>query len=71
MSTDMSENTSCCSDSNCGCHIDVFPTTMTCPDCGKKLRLTGKVQRVELRLSCQNCGYTSHLLSREEISELI
>jgi DNA-directed RNA polymerase subunit RPC12/RpoP len=44
---------------------------MKCPDCEKKLRLTGNAQRVELRLSCQYCGYTSHLLSREEIGELL
>lgn len=71
MSTDMTENNGCCSDSSCGCRTDVFPTTAPCPDCGKKLRLTGNAQRVELRLSCPSCGHTSRLLSREEIGELL
>ena len=42
-----------------------------CPDCGKRLRLTGRTQLLELRLSCHNCSYASPLLSREEIGELL
>ncbi len=71
MSTEMTENTSCCSDSGCGCRLDVYPTSRKCPDCGKRLRLTGRAQQLELRLACQNCGYASHMLSQEEIGELL
>lgn len=71
MSTEMTENTSCCSDSSCGCQLDVYTTSRKCPDCGKRLRLTGRAQLVEFRLACQNCGYTSSLLSREELGELL
>ena len=67
----MPENSGSCSDSSCGCRVDVFPTSKKCPDCGKRLRLTGRAQSLELRLSCQNCGYASPRLSREEICELL
>ena len=66
----MAEESGCCSD-NCGCRIDVFPTSRVCPDCGKRLRLTGRAQMLELRRNCQNCGYNSPLLSQEEIGELL
>ena len=71
MSTEMTENTSCCSDDSCGCQTDVFPTTRKCPECGKKLRMVGRAQMLEFRLSCHNCGYAGPLLSREELGELI
>ena len=67
----MTEDSSCCSDSSCGCRVDNFPTARECPDCGKKLRLTGRAQLLKLRLSCQNCGYNSPLLSLEELHELL
>ena len=67
----MTEDSSGCSNSSCGCRVDVFPTSRECPGCGKKLRLTGRAQLLELRLSCQHCGYNSSLLSQEEISELL
>jgi predicted RNA-binding Zn-ribbon protein involved in translation (DUF1610 family) len=67
----MNENANSCSDSSCGCHIDVFPTSRECPGCGKRLRLTGRAQCLELRLNCPNCGYNSPLLSQEEIRELL
>ncbi|MFC1942138.1 hypothetical protein ACFLWU_02855 [Chloroflexota bacterium] len=67
----MPEDSSCCSDSTCGCSIDIFPTTKDCPTCGKRLRITGHAQRLELRLNCQTCGYVSSLLSREELHELL
>jgi len=70
MSTEMTENTSCCSDSDCGCRVDAYPTSRDCPNCGKRLRLTGRAQRLEFRLSCAHCGYTSPLLSQEELGEL-
>ena len=62
---------SCCSDSSCGCRVDVLPTSRECPRCGKRLRLTGRAQLLEFRLSCQNCGYTSSLISQEELRELL
>ena len=67
----MTENSGCCSDSNCGCRVDVFPTSKECPSCRKRLRLTGHAQLLEFRLSCPNCGYTSSLLSQEELRELL
>ena len=67
----MPEDSSCCADSSCGCRVDVLPTSRECPDCGKKLRLTGRTQLLELRLNCQNCGYNSPLLSQEELRELL
>ena len=67
----MQENSSGCSDSSCGCRVDVFPTSRECPGCGKRLRLTGRAQLLELRLNCQNCGYNSPLLSQEELHELL
>ena len=71
MNTEMNDNKDCCSDSSCGCRLDVYPTTRECPDCGKRLRLTGRAQIPELRLTCQTCGYTSPLLSTEEIGEVL
>ena len=67
----MSEDSGCCSNSSCGCRLDVFTTSRDCPDCGKRLRLTGRAQILELRLNCQNCGYNSPLLSQEELHELL
>ena len=71
MSADMTENTSCCSDESCGCRLDVYPTDRKCPECGMRLRLSGHAQNLELRLTCQNCGYASRMLSQEEIGELL
>jgi predicted RNA-binding Zn-ribbon protein involved in translation (DUF1610 family) len=67
----MTEDSSSCTDSTCGCRIDVYPTQQPCPDCGQRLRLAGRAQTLHLHLSCQHCGYNSPLLSREEISELL
>ena len=67
----MPEDSSGCSDSSCGCRTDVFPTSRECPDCGKRLRLAGRAQLLELRLNCPNCGYNSPLLSQEELHELM
>jgi len=67
----MPEDSGCCSDSSCGCQLDVFPTSEECPDCGKRLRLIGRAQLIKFRLSCQNCGYNSPLLSQEELREVL
>jgi len=56
---------------SCGCRIDIFPTDTNCPLCGKRLRLTGRAQRMELRLSCQHCDYQSSLLSQEELQAIL
>ena len=64
-------STECCPGKNCGCHISVFPTTRECSVCGKRLRLTGRSQLLEFRLTCQNCGYQSPLLSKEELHEVL
>jgi ribosomal protein S27AE len=71
MDHDITENIGCCSDGSCGCHFDTYATTRECPRCGKHLRLTGRAQRLEYRLACPNCGYTSVLLSPQEVGELI
>ncbi|MBI4284772.1 MAG: hypothetical protein HY670_02590 [Chloroflexi bacterium] len=55
----------------CGCHLNTFTTDRQCPACGKRLRLVGRLQRMELRLTCPDCGYTSSLLSQVEIAELL
>lgn len=62
---------SCCAGGECGCRTDVYPTSRDCPNCGKRLRLTGRAQRLELRLSCPHCGYTGNLLTPEELGELL
>ena len=67
----MTGDTGCCSGGDCGCGLSVFSTNRECPDCGKRLRLAGRLQRIEFRLSCLNCGYQSSLLSQEEIHELL
>ena len=67
----MPEDNGCCSDSSCGCRIDIYPTDRKCPLCEKRLRIAGRAQLLELRLNCQSCGYQSPLLSQEELQELL
>ena len=71
MSQEITENTGCGAVDECGCHIDAYTTARQCPGCGKKLRLTGRAQRLEFRLICPECGYASPLLSPAEIGELL
>ncbi len=71
MGLEMTDNNNCCSGSDCGCHIDAYSTSRECPRCGKRLRLTGKAQRLEFRLTCTGCGYAGPLLSPAEVGELI
>ena len=61
----------CCAGMGCGCNAASLYTDKDCPDCGRRLRLTGDLQRVKLRLTCMDCGYQSHELSFEEIREVI
>ncbi len=60
-----------CSEANCGCQITSLSTSEECPRCGRALRLVGQSQRLEFRLTCQSCGYQSHLLSQEELQVLL
>ena len=55
----------------CGCNYDSIYTDRDCPDCGRRLRVTGSLQRVKLHLTCQGCGYQSHQLSMDELHEFI
>ena len=61
----------CCAGSECGCRLSQFPTSRGCPVCGKKVRLVGRAQLAEFRLSCPGCGYQSRRLSQEELCELL
>ena len=61
----------CCSGMGCGCNATSFYTDRDCPECGKRLRITGNLQRIQLRLACQGCGYQSPELSMEELREFI
>jgi predicted RNA-binding Zn-ribbon protein involved in translation (DUF1610 family) len=71
MERDTKENSNSCSGGCCGCHIDAYATNRECPHCGKKLRLTGRAQLFEFRLSCAACGYAGPLLAPAEVGELI
>ena len=69
----MTDHTGCCGGSgcSCGCSVDVLPTSRECPECGTRLRITGSLQRLELRLNCGSCGHTGPRLSTEELRELL
>jgi predicted RNA-binding Zn-ribbon protein involved in translation (DUF1610 family) len=71
MEKEITENSSCCNNSSCGCHVDAYATSRECPCCGKHLRLIGRAQLLEFRLTCGSCGYAGPLLSRDELGELI
>lgn len=58
-------------DCNCGCHASSMPTSRECPECGRLLRLTGDLQRVEMYLRCLSCSYQSAKLTVKELHELI
>lgn len=63
----------CCSNMGCGCgcNTNSLYTDKKCPRCGRKLRVTGSLQRVKVQLTCQDCGYQGHELTMEELRELI
>jgi predicted RNA-binding Zn-ribbon protein involved in translation (DUF1610 family) len=71
MGQEINENTGCCSGGDCGCRIDAYSTSRECPRCGRRLRLTGRAQLLEYRLTCSECGYAGPLLTPEEIGELL
>jgi C4-type Zn-finger protein len=60
-----------CSSAGCDCNATSLYTDRECPACGRRLRITGNLQRIKLRLTCQDCGYQSHELSMEEVREFI
>lgn len=55
----------------CGCNNDSLYSDKDCPVCGRRLRITGNLQQIKLKLTCPDCGYQSDLLSVEELRELI
>ena len=61
----------CCSGAGCGCNATSLYTEKDCPECGRRLRVTGNLQRIKLRLSCPECSYQSHELSMDEVREFI
>jgi hypothetical protein len=67
----MPENRDSCADPHCGCHIMHFPTNRECPNCSGRLRLSGRPQSIEFRLSCLSCDYQSPLLSQEELQKVL
>ena len=60
-----------CSGTGCGCNTTSIYADRDCPECGRRLRITGNLQRIQLRLTCQGCGYQSQELSMEELREFI
>ena len=61
----------CCSGSGCGCNVTSIYSDKDCPDCGRRLRVTGNLQLVKLNLTCPDCGYQSPQLSLDEVREVI
>ncbi len=65
----MAEN--CCNDPGCGCNTSSLYSEKDCPICGRKLRVTGDLQQIKLKLTCPACGYQSPQLSIDELRALI
>ena len=61
----------CCANEGCGCNATSIYTSNQCPDCGRRLRMSGDLRRLKLRLACPECGYQSQELSMEEVREII
>ncbi|MFC1873810.1 hypothetical protein ACFLYX_00745 [Chloroflexota bacterium] len=61
----------CCSGSGCGCNVTSLYSDKDCPDCSRKLRVTGNLQQIRLNLTCPDCGYQSPQLSFDEVREVI
>ena len=62
---------SCCNDPGCGCNATSLYAEKDCPVCGRKLRVTGDLQQIKLKLTCPGCGYQSAQLSMDEVRVLI
>jgi C4-type Zn-finger protein len=61
----------CCGGSECGCNVTNLYSEKDCPVCGRRLRITGNLQEVKLKLHCPDCGYQSQQLSFDELAELL
>ena len=62
---------SCCNDPGCGCNATSLNSEEDCPTCGRKLRVTGDLQQIKLKLTCPGCDYQSAQLSMDEVRVLI
>ena len=60
-----------CANQGCGCNTTSIYTNNQCPDCGRRLRVTGNLQQIKLKFSCPECGYQSPQLSLEEVREIM
>ncbi len=69
----MFRDSDCCHNVNCGCSLSSFvpSSPKECPNCQELMWVVGRRQLLELRVAGQNCGYQGHLLSGEEIVELV
>ena len=61
----------CCGSNGCGCQTTTIYTSEDCHVCGRRLRVTGSMQRIKLYLTCFDCGYRSSELSLEQVRELL
>ena len=61
----------CCAGTGCGCTITSLYIEKDCPECGRRLRITGNLQMIKLNLTCPDCGYQSPQLSMGELRMLI
>jgi predicted RNA-binding Zn-ribbon protein involved in translation (DUF1610 family) len=61
----------CCSGTGCGCNVTSLYSDKDCPNCGRRLRVTGNLQEIRLNLTCPDCGYKSPQMSIEEVREVI
>jgi len=60
------------SDNARGCGTGtIIHTDKECPECGRKLRITGNLQKLKLYLTCFYCEYQSSDLTLDELHELI
>lgn len=69
----MPETQDCCSGTagGCGCNTTSLYTDKECPTCGRKLRVTGSLQQLKLKLTCPECGYCSPQLTVDELRVMI
>ncbi|MFC1900991.1 RNA-binding protein [Chloroflexota bacterium] len=61
----------CCSNQGCGCGTTNLYSEEKCPDCGRRLRITGNLQQIKLYLTCPECGFQSPQLSMDKLRVLI
>ena len=61
----------CCNDPGCGCNATSLNAEKECPVCGRKLRVSGDLRTIKLKLTCPGCGYQSAQLSMDDLRALI